>query len=233
MQAERLLMTLGLLLTGAIFTEAGKSSADAISTPILAGDWTLDAERSERPPSDKFMGGPGDESQPWSGPVGGRPGGIGRRGGIGRPGGRGGPIGGGFGGAMPSREEIEAMRAVMRSVLNPLAKMTIVQSDSELTISDEDGYRLVLDLNGRKVKSDNGVERKARWRKDRLEEEIKVAMSKIRRRYSLVATDTGKDLVIDVHVEHQRFGRPSDFKFVYVPATTTPADPTLAEPGDL
>jgi hypothetical protein len=235
MRMRNLGLTLLLFLAGIIFAGDKASSKDATPPPMLAGDWMLDAERSTRPPAERFMDGRGEAEPPWDGgppPMGGpRAGGFGRGGGMGGGRGRGGPMRGGFG-SMPSREEIEAMRMVMREALNPPNKMRIAQSDTKLTISDEDEYRLDLELTGRKVKSGNGVERKARWLKGQLVEEIKVAMSTIKRTYSLVETDSGRDLVITVHVERQRFGKPRDVKFVYVPATTTPAESTPVEPSD-
>jgi hypothetical protein len=223
-----------LFITGIMFAGDMASSKETTPTPLLAGEWTLDTERSELPPPSRLID---DESPPWDdgSPPMGHPGGGGFGPGRGmgrRGGGMGGPMRGGFGRPRPSREEIEAMRTVMRSALNPPTSMRIVQSDTELTISHEDGYRLVLFLDGRKRKSENGVERKARWRKNRLEEEIKVAMSKIKRTYAVIETDSGKDLVITVRVERSRFGKTKDFKFVYVPATTMPDEPTLGKLDD-
>ncbi|MBN2372141.1 MAG: hypothetical protein JXO72_16820 [Vicinamibacteria bacterium] len=232
MVKRKLGVTLILLIAGTVFASDRASSKDATFPSMLTGDWTLDPERSARPPANGFMGGRGEAEPPSGGHpphMGGpRGGGFDRGGGMGGRGGgmgRGGPMEGGFG-SMPSREEIEAMRAIMREALNPPARMRIVQSDTKLTVSGEDEYRLVLDLTGRKAKSGNGVERKARWRKGQLVEEIKVAMSTIKRTYSLVETDSGKDLVIAVRAGHR------DFVFFYVPATTTPAESMRVAPSE-
>jgi len=123
----------------------------------LAGVWTFNARESTRP-GQMGGGGRGGVGGPGGGPGGGF-GGMPPGGGMGgRPGGRpGGPPGGPDSAGSPRAR-----------------RLTIVQTDSSLTISRDEGRPLTLFFDGRAVwmqgrSSDEMIEMNGRWRRGRFE----------------------------------------------------------------
>jgi hypothetical protein len=245
MRRRASVVAFGLFVAGIGCSSVQAASDKAGPPPALGGQWTLDREQSELPRIPGHHGASGDEGQrppegpgegfgpPPGGGMGGRgPGGMGGfGGGMGRPGsGLGGP-GGGFGGSMPSPEEMAAVRSTMRSIMSPPLEMQIVQSERELVVQDANGVLSRLALDGRKVKSSDGVESRARWIKGQLAEEIKVAWIKIKRTYALAETDSGPKLVLIINVEDDRAGRqPRTYRCVYAPRTKAAAAPSPVPP---
>lgn len=120
---------------------AARVTADApadAAKPALGGIWQLNRDLSSAPGG---MGGDGAGAAPGGGRRGGpggggmgRPGGMGGgRGGMGGGGGRGGP------GGDERAEEMQRMREVMRELLQPAARLTIVQHDETVSLTDDQG----------------------------------------------------------------------------------------------
>src|SRR5205823_3652131 len=125
----------------------------------LVGAWSLNHELSDQPQEDDRSGRRGDRA-------GG--GGSGRGGGgFGRGGGRFG--GGGFGrggGQEQGRggEEMMRTRNAMRDLMTPAEHLTIVQTDTTIVLTAQDGRTTRLAPGGKKIKDDNtGVERQTKW----------------------------------------------------------------------
>jgi hypothetical protein len=133
----------------------------------LAGAWEMNRDLSSAPGS-----GPGGPAGPERrGPGSGRGQGGGRRGpGGGGFGGRAGvgggrPRGGPPGGA-PTREDMEARRALMQEVLTLPARLTITQDGDKVVFIEPDGVVRTYAVNGATEKHQltNGtIETKARW----------------------------------------------------------------------
>jgi len=122
----------------------------------FSGTWALDRGLSET--------GPGQGGQPAEG---GRP--DGRRRGPGVMGGRGPRMpGGGMAGgrSRPSEEEVARRRALLRELIQPPDRLTIIVGPGEVTFTDERGLSWRLATDGRKEKHqlDNGtVTTRTRW----------------------------------------------------------------------
>ena len=143
------------------------------ATVNLSGAWELNRDLSSAPGSGPVApDGPGR-----GGPGGGRgPGGPGG-GGRGPGGGGGGGFGGGFGGGggrprggppvgAPSREDMEARRALVQDVLTLPARMTITQDGDKVVLIEPDGVVRTYVVNGAAEKHQltNGtIETKAKW----------------------------------------------------------------------
>jgi hypothetical protein len=93
------------------------------------------------------MGPPGGGRGGGGGGRGGRPPGGGGMGGPGG-GGRGGPGGGG----PPSEEQMQQMRDTMRELLQPAARLTIVQRDDSVSVTDDQGRVRKFVANGKDEK---------------------------------------------------------------------------------
>lgn len=149
----------------------------------LSGAWEMNRDLSSAPGS----GPVGADGPGRGGP--GRGGGAGGPGGGGRgPGGGRGGFGGGFGGGggrprggppdgAPSREDMEARRALVQEVLTLPARMTITQDGDKVVVIEPDGVVRTYMVNGAAEKHQltNGtIETKARWKGATLQMEIGV-----------------------------------------------------------
>lgn len=183
--------------------------------PDLTGAWTLNRDLSTR--RDGRRGGDGQDpgERPRRGGFGG---GTGRRGGFG---GR---------GNMPSREEMERMRAAMDLVMRPSLKLTIVRNDTGLILTDEHGRSTRVTLDGKKTKSSlDGVEfeTSARWDqwKLRVERKFKGNLKAIDE-YSISADPKQLIVVTTVEGGGGRGGRGRSIRRVYDPAEQTEFPPS-------
>lgn len=152
--------------------------ANRAQPPAIVGSWRLNQDLSDQAPSrDGREGDDGGER---------RGGGYGRGGYGGFGGMRGGRRGGmGRGGMSP--EDAQRMRQAMRDEMTAPAQMTIVQADSLILITSQDGRTIRLSPDGKKVKDENtGIERKTRWDGDKLVSEISgLGPGKITETYSV------------------------------------------------
>jgi hypothetical protein len=162
------LMTLvGFWLSAESFAQAQGQA----STPIL-GAWTLNKDLSDQGPSQSRSDDSGSGKR--SG------GGYGRGGGGGYGGGmRGGHRGGGMGQGQGqgnsgmSAEDQQRMREAMRDEMTAPDHLTIVQTESTIVITTQDGRTTRLSPDGKKVKDDNTkIERKTKWETGKLVSEI-------------------------------------------------------------
>lgn len=152
------MMTSALALVVGLGTVSVLASAPEETTrPALGGVWQLNRDLSAPP-----GGGPGGEMSRPGGGRGGRggaPGGGGGMGGggMGRGGGgMGGPGGGGGrgpgGGGPPSEEQMQQMRDTMRELMQPAARLTIVQRDDTVSFTDDQGRVRKFVANGKDEK---------------------------------------------------------------------------------
>jgi len=145
---------------------AVESRAQAPDRGALAGAWTLNRDQSDEPPSrdDRDRG----DDRGRRGGYGGGGGGM-RRGGFG-----GGGMGRGGGGRMGGDPEAMArMRDAMRDVMGAPDHLTIVQTESIVSITANDGRTTRLSPDGKKIKDDNTkIERKTHWDAGKLVSEI-------------------------------------------------------------
>jgi hypothetical protein len=144
---------------------AVESRAQAPDRGALAGAWTLNRDQSDAAPSRADRGSGSD--RPHRGGYGGGGGGM-RHGGFGGGGmGRGGARGGG------DPEAMARMRDAMRDVMGAPDRLTIVQTDSIVSITSDDGRTTRLSPDGKKIKDDNTkIERKTHWDAGKLVSEI-------------------------------------------------------------
>jgi hypothetical protein len=147
-----------LLASLALLVGAGVLVAQA---PVdLSGTWRLNAEASD-------VGGAGDEADTSRGPIGGF-GMPGRQplGGYGSPGGMGSPSG-----VQVDPETRKQRIELLRELLEPVRRFTIVQDASSVTFTYADGRTVRYRTDGRaeKHQANNGtVETETRWKKGRL-----------------------------------------------------------------
>jgi hypothetical protein len=157
-----------MVIAAALFVAtwlAVESRAQAPERGSLTGAWTLNKDQSDQPPSR-------DDSK--GGDSGARHGGYGRGGGM-RHGGFGGGgmgrNGGGRAGVDP--EAAARMRDAMRDVMGAPDHLTIVQTESIVSITSNDGRTTRLSPDGKKIKDDNTkIERKTHWDEGKLVSEI-------------------------------------------------------------
>jgi hypothetical protein len=151
-------------------------------SPIV-GAWTLNKDLSDVGQSGRGSGdGQGGDD---SGRRGGYGGGGRRRGGFGG----GGFGGGGFGGAQQpqDREAGQRMRDAMRNEMRAADHLTIVQTDSTIIITAEDGHTTRLSADGKKIKDEStGIERRTKWDGNKLVSEVTgLGSGKITETYSV------------------------------------------------
>jgi hypothetical protein len=144
------------------------------AAPDLSGEWTLNRDLSTAPGVGAGVGAGDGRGRGGPGGGGGRPGG---RMGSGRGGGGRGPGGGmpggrgGGGGAAPSREDMEARRALMAEVVTLPARWTITQDGDRVVFVEPDGVVRTYVANGAKEKHQltNGtIETASAWDGPRL-----------------------------------------------------------------
>ncbi len=172
------------------------------------GAWILNKSESdkERPAAD-----------------GGRRGAGGRTGGGGRGGGFGGGAGGGRGGGapnggrggMPDREAMKDMQAMLDELMRPSDRLTILQDDGVVKITDADGRTRSFATSGKKERhqlQSGTVDVETRWDGPVLRQEVKVRESKVVRTF---ARDTERQqLTVTVSLADAPRGRPP-FKSIY------------------
>jgi len=192
-----------------------QTSADRGSQ--LAGVWNFNRDLSDDPRANPAPSAGG-------GQPGRRGGGGGFGGGFGGFGGRrGGSGGGGRGGFDPGR--MEAMQEVLQSFMEAPKKLTIVERDGEIVVTDTDGRTQDLKPDGHKIqqKMANGLvsaTRKTDWNGATLVTEIEIENGP-----TLVQTyarsEGGSQLVVTTKVNAARGGQPREIKYVYDPADSS------------
>lgn len=178
----------------------------------LHGAWVLN--KSE---SDKERPAPGGRQGRGGGRGGG--GGGGRGGGVGGGfgGGRGGarPQGGGRGGGMPDPEAMKQVQEMMDELMRPSDRLTILQEDDVIKITDADGHTRSFATSNKKERhqlQSGTVDVQTRWDGPILRQEVKVNDTKVVR--TLQRDLERQQLLVTVTVGESRRGRPP-FKSVY------------------
>jgi hypothetical protein len=212
MKLVRHLISIGLVISAATFIAvwlAVESRAQAPDRASLAGVWTLDHDLSDQPPArgDNGSGGGGDSRGRRGGGYGGR--------GMGRGGFGGGGMGRGGRGGDP--EEMARMRDAMRDIMAPKERLTIVQTDSMISITSDDGRSTRLSPDNKKIKDDNTkIERKTKWDAGKLVSEISgIGPAKLTQTFSV---DPERHLRIVVQMEGGRHNASRTTTHVYDPA---------------
>lgn len=184
---------------------------EAVSRPSLAGAWTLNKDLSDD----------ASKMRDQAGRTGERGGGMGRTGGFGGgPGGMGGGIGrsGSMrGGSRPDPEKMKQSQDVVRELTDPSPRLTIIQTERDITFIDADGHSQKLATTGEKEKHQLGsgtVETHTTWDGPRLVKQTSVpeGMTKITETYSLNAEK--RQLEVAVKLEGAR-GRAFTLRRVY------------------
>jgi hypothetical protein len=189
----------------------GLRAQSPAATPArtLVGEWTFNADLSDKPHDRTEDRGEGSGGRRAGG-------GGGRRGGYGGGFG-GGRYGSGGGGSTMSAEDRQRLRDEMREIMNPPDRLTITEGDSMVIVTSGDGHVDRLSPNGKKIKDEStGIERKTKWDGDKLVSEITGAGSrKITQTYSV--DPEHKQLHVVVQVETP--GQPTKVNRVYDAAT--------------
>jgi hypothetical protein len=194
-------------------------ASEAGQAPNLAGRWELNAQASDPQPSDTPPSGGGEG--------GGRRGGGGGGGGRGGGGGMGGRGGGGMGGGgMGGRggmgggggsEESTAAREEMRRALEAPRVLLIVQHETALSLTDEEGRVVSLKPDGAKVKEEEAgatIERTTKWDGRSLVTVTKLTNgAKVTQTFTKIAE--GLQLVVVTKIEGGRRPTPLEIKRVY------------------
>jgi hypothetical protein len=118
-----------------------------------------------------------------------------------------------------SESHVMASRELMDGVLNPPKTLTLAVSETEVTLTADDGDPRHLRTDGRKTKAGDGsdVERKTRWEGESLVIETRVGSGpKLRETYSL-ASD-GRSLEVLQRLESPGFTKPVELRRLYDPA---------------
>jgi hypothetical protein len=152
-------------LIGAWLSAESRAQTPQLPTPIT-GAWTLNADLSDKPPSQSRSSEGDSGSGRRGGGSGGGGGGTGRGGmGGGRHGGGMGRGGMGGGGAAANPEDAQRLRDALRDITNAPAHLTIVQTDSQMVVvTTGDGLVTRLSPDGKKIKDDSTkIERKTKW----------------------------------------------------------------------
>ena len=182
-------------------------AAQTAGPPSLVGSWTLNKDLSGQPGERSTDDRRGDRQDGRRGGGGFRGGGFGggRRGG----GGRGGD--GGRGGFDP--EQAARARDAMRDIANAPEHLTIVQTDSMIIVTAQDGRTTRLSADGRKIKDESTkLERKTKWEAGKLVSEITgLAGAKIAESYWVDAER--RQLHVTVHRDDDQ--RPLTLSRVY------------------
>ena len=169
MRSVRTFVSIGIILFAALFIAtwlAVESRAQAPEASALAGVWVMNHDLSDQPPArGAQQGGDGGARRGNGG------GGFGHGGGMRRGGFGGGGMGRGRMNGDP--EEMARMREAMRDIMSPPERLTIVQTDGMVVLTDPDGRTTRLSPDGKKIKDDNTkIERKTHWDGGKLVSEI-------------------------------------------------------------
>jgi hypothetical protein len=182
-----LTMTLGVWLAGAQPAAQDKSA----QKPDLAGVWALNKDLSDRPQADAADRAGGESGRGANGGFGGGAG----RGGFGGGGGFGGR--GGSGGR-PNPDDMRAMQEAMRQVMEPPTRLTITQTESDVTFTDGDGRSQKFATTGKSEKhqlASRTVDTKTRWDGARLVKEMSLGNGlKVTEIYALATTPRRLDV---------------------------------------
>ncbi len=172
------------------------------SAPAIFGAWTLNKDLSDKLPDRSQSSDSGN-----SGSRSGSGGGYGR--GVGGGGRRRGMGGAGSGGGSGNPEDAQRVRDAIRDIMTPPDHITIVQADSLIVVTTQDGRTTRLSTDGKKVKDDNtGIERKTKWDNGKLVSEISGAgRAKITETYAIDA-DTHR-LHVTLQTEGGRNNKPT------------------------
>ena len=206
MRTARCVPLVAVAACAALLTDPAALALQPQSSAIV-GAWTLNKDLSDQPPG-------ADRSNGENG--GGRHDGYGRGGSGG--GMHGGHRGGMGGGSAPSPEDAERMRAAMRDEMTPPEQMTIVQSESMILMTSQDGRTLRLSPDGKKVKDENTkIERKTKWDGAKLVSEVNgLGRGKITETYT-VDSETHR-LTVSLLIEGGRNNQTRTLNRVYDPA---------------
>ncbi|MCC6990524.1 MAG: hypothetical protein IT181_16070 [Acidobacteria bacterium] len=158
----------------------------------LSGAWELNRDLSSPPgglPGGGDGGGRGDGGRRGPGGGGRGPGGGGVGGG-GFGGGRGGPRGPGGrpGGERPSKEDMDANRALLGEVMDLPSRVTIIQDGAKVIVTEPDGVVRTYLVNGKAEKHQltNGtIETKSSWDGPSLVMQITIGRAKIERTFTV------------------------------------------------
>jgi len=199
-----LIVTAFVALASAAVVMAADTSHDA-----LAGIWSLNRDKTVQPGG----GNTGDSDTGDANRRRGGGGGFGRRGGGGR--GAGGFGGGGQRGGgqrdgsqqaaqARDREQMQAMAAYMRRMLEPSPTLTVVVHDTSVSLTDAEGRVQTLDTTNKKMdeRAENGLvklTRKSHWDAVTLVSEIDLDNgAKIERRYGV--SEGGSELRVSTKI---------------------------------
>lgn len=177
----------------------------------LVGAWALNRDLSDDPRANPAPPAAGGRTGRGGGGVGGGFGGFGGRRGGGD---------GGRGGFDPAR--MEAMQEVLENLMQAPERLTIVERNGEILITDSDGRTQSLKPDGRKVqqKVANGlvsVTRKTEWNGATLVSQVEIDNGPtIIQTYA--RSEGGSQLVTTTKVDNSRGRQPMEIKRVYDPA---------------
>jgi hypothetical protein len=201
----------GLLGLVVILGGTGVAALSAQGRPDLTGTWKLNAELTAKP----GQGGGGERD------VAGRRSPVGSSG-LPMGGGRGPTqMGGGYGGARQSPEELAKAREAVRLAMLTAERLTIASDGRGFVVTDEDGISQKWNPDGRTTTSESGaltVETKIKWDADALVIERKFEGNvKVTDRYSV--TSNPRQLVIASRIENKNAAgeRARSFQRVYDP----------------
>ena len=205
---------LGFSISSFVVAAPTPQSAKSPARPAIAGAWQLNRDASDRP--GQMSGQPADGAR-----RGGGGGGGGRMGGRGRGGGMGGGMRGrAGGGARGGAEDRTRTMEIVRDAMMASPRLTIVQTDGGVSLTDADGRVLTLAVNGKKEKHVVGsetVEMKAKWDAGQLVIETDAGGGlKIVKTYS-VASGESRQLQVLVKAEGSGRGGGRQVRHVYDP----------------
>jgi hypothetical protein len=191
--------------TSAVFAQSSRAERD--TTPNLTGGWILNRDLSDDAAQLIERMQAGDHGGSGGGH---RPPGAGGSHGPGMHGG-----GGNHGGMSP--EQMRGMRAHMTDVLETPARLTIVQSDGLVTLTDDNGRSKRLTTNNKREKRpvDNRVvEVRTKWDDGRLVDETWLDHGmKLTETYSIASER--QQLHVAVKLEGSRLPQPLNLRRVY------------------
>jgi hypothetical protein len=195
----------------------GTGQAADLAHPTLTGAWQLNHSASD------MGGGPSAGGESGGRHYGGHGGGMGGAGGgYGGHGSHGGSGGGGFGHGEGSgdREQMRDRMERVRSLFEPIERLTITQDDDAVTLVDGEGRSEKLVANGKKEQhliGNTQAETKTRWEDARLVSEMSLGNGLNFKR--TIGVDTGADgvrrLTIELKSEGGRDGDRPPLKRVY------------------
>jgi hypothetical protein len=158
---RKIAMALALTMVSAAWLASEpRAAAQPKPASSIEGAWTLNKNLSDQPSDGSADDRGGDRSRA------GRRGGGGGFGGGGFGGGRrrGGYGGAGGGGGNFDPEQMARMRSALRDITSTPDHLTIVQTDSMIIVTGQDGRTTRLSPDGKKVKDDSTkLERKTKW----------------------------------------------------------------------